>query len=126
MEKGPHKFFCARVCEKKAFALAMKAAAKLELPAEPATARFTSVDGLVLEAKLLKQGEGDDAEYWAVLAASAGQPLPGEPKAGAKPLEQQVAELNAEIGPWAFKLSRYLAERLFWKQDELLKPVKAS
>jgi hypothetical protein len=86
-------------------------------------ARFATVDGVVVEAVVHKEGEGDDAQYWVRFAAQVGEPLPGEPAVGAKPAAEQVAALAPRLDGWAFKLSRWSAERLVWTRDDLLQPA---
>ncbi len=105
---------------------------------EPVTrARYTTFDGLIVEVALYErqkaQGAEEDAEaaeYWVVLDAREGEPRP-RPEAGAqeeveedaaerKPLAERVAELRPRYGNWTFRISRFLAERLLWRKEDLL------
>ena len=101
----------------------VRAAHRLPFAEDAPRARFATVDGVVVEAVVHKQGEGDDAQYWVRFAAQVGEPLPGEPAVGAKPAAEQVAALAPRLDGWAFKLSRWSAERLVWTRDDLLQPA---
>jgi hypothetical protein len=93
-----------------------------------------------------KEGEGDKAESWVTLQASeapalaapaaavtpATAPTDTKPAADAtapaapapatpEPVAKQVSELGRKLDGWAFKLPKYLADRLTWGEDDLLK-----
>jgi hypothetical protein len=120
------------------------------IPPEAPKARFETWDGLVITASLLSQGEGDAAEDWVRLEASA-SPSPLQPAAApanppgagetkdnpaaansdaatddqatpgtAEPLPERVAELNRRFEGWSYKLPNWLAERLVYKREDLL------
>ncbi len=101
----------------------VRAATEVRFAESAPKARFVTVDGVVIETVLHKEGEGDDATFWVRFAASTGEPLPGQPAEGAKPAAEQVAQLAARLDGWAFKLSRWSAERLGWGRDDLLQPA---
>jgi hypothetical protein len=110
--------------------------AQVPFPADAPKARFETWDGLVVEARMAKTGEGDKAEHWVTLAATPGEPLaPPAPPAGETPAEaatptpapsaavppaQRAAELNAKLDGWAFRLSEFAAARIGWTLDDLL------
>lgn len=102
----------------------VRAASELPLPADAPTARFETLDGLIVTVRLVTRGEGEAQEYWAALEPSAGQPMPAVlPNEGTKPLAEQVAELRRNLDGWVFKLPRYTAERMLWAKDDLTKPA---
>lgn len=101
----------------------VRAAGKIAFPADAPRARFETKDGLVVEAVVHQQGQGEEAAFWVRLEAKAGTAPAGEPKEGAKPLAERVAALAARLDGWAFKLPRWTAERLVWTRDDLLQPA---
>jgi len=101
----------------------VRAAGEVPFAPDAPRARFATVDGVVVEAVVHKEGEGDDASFWVRFAAQVGEPLPGEPAEGAKPATEQVAQLAPRLDGWAFKLSRWWGERLVWTRDDLLQPA---
>lgn len=101
----------------------VRAASRLPFAEDAPRARFATVDGVVVEAVVHKEGEGDDAQYWVRFAAQVGEPLPGQPAEGTKSAAEQVAALAPRLDGWAFKLSRWSAERLVWTRDDLLQPA---
>jgi Domain of unknown function (DUF4340) len=123
----------------------VKPLAQVPFAAEAPKARFETWDGLVVEARVTKTGEGDKSEHWVTLAAAPGEPLapapppaaspaasgtPAEPAAGsapaaattpaAKPAADRAAELKAKLDGWAFKLSEFAAARIGWTLNDLL------
>lgn len=101
----------------------VKPAAAIAFAADAPRARFETVSGLVVEAVIQKEGQGDDAVFWVKLGASSGTPLAGEASPDGKPVAEQVAALAPRLDGWAFKLSRWTAERLVWTLDDLLQPA---
>ncbi len=101
----------------------VRPAAQVAFAADAPRARFETASGLVVEAVVHREGQGDDAAFWVKLAASAGTPPAGEPPAGTSPPAEQVAALAPRLGGWAFKLPRWTAERLVWTRDDLLQPA---
>ncbi|MCL6609264.1 MAG: DUF4340 domain-containing protein [Geminicoccaceae bacterium] len=101
----------------------VRAAGEVPFAQDAPRARFATVDGVVVEAVVHKEGEGDDASFWVRFAAQTGEPLPGQPAEGTKPAAEQVAQLAPRLDGWAFKLSRWSAERLVWTRDDLLQPA---
>jgi len=126
--------------------------AEKPVPESAARAVYRLFDGLVLEVAVWKEGEGDAVQYWVApearveeaAAAPAGADTPeaggtapdaedamrGEDAttAGAevakKPPAERAAELNRRWQRWAFRVSEFLGERLFWtKQDLLERPT---
>jgi len=64
----------------------VKPAAELTVPADAPKARFETWDGVDVEARVVKTGEGDKAESWVVFAVAQGEPLtPPAPAATAQP-----------------------------------------
>jgi hypothetical protein len=101
----------------------VKAASEVAFAADAPRARFETAEGLVVEAVVQRQGEGDDAAFWVKLEASPGTPRAGDLPPGAKPVAEQVAGLSGRLDGWAFKLPRWTAERLVWGRDDLLQPA---
>lgn len=101
----------------------VRAAAKVPFAEDAPRARFETVDGIVLEARLHKEGEGDDASFWVRFAVFPGEALPGEPAADAKPAVERARELSARLDGWAFKLSKWAGERFAWTVEDLLEPA---
>lgn len=101
----------------------VRAAGKLAFPADAPRARFETADGVVVDAVVVQEGQGEEAAFWVRLQAQAGGAPATPPKEGAKPLAEQVAALAARLDGWAFKLPRWTAERLVWTRDDLLQPA---
>ncbi len=115
---------------------------KKPLPEDAATARFTAFDGLEVETRVAVFGEGENAEYWVAFTAREGKPRErpaaanGDAQAGKaenaeeqpeKPLAERVAALQKRLENRVFKVSPYLAKRLLWRMEDLLKkPPSAS
>ena len=56
------------------------------MPADAPKARFETWDGVDVEARVVKTGEGDKAESWVVFAVAQGEPVtPPAPAAAAQP-----------------------------------------
>jgi hypothetical protein len=123
--------------------------AQVPFPADAPKARFETWDGLRLEARVAKTGEGDKAEHWVALTVAEGAPLgtpeppppaaapagPGEaatatpppaPEAAKRPLPERVAELRRKVDGWAFKIPEYLGGRLTWGPDDLFANVEGT
>lgn len=111
--------------------------AQVPFPADAPKARFETWDGLRLEARVAKTGEGDKAEHWVALAVAEGAPLglpeappavAGEAAAAApptrKPLVERAAEIRSRVDGWAFRLPEYLGSRLTWGPGDLLADVE--
>lgn len=102
----------------------VRKASEIPFPEDAPRARFETVDGLVLEAVVHREGEGNDAVYWVRFAAATGEALPGEASEGAKPAAEQARALAERLDGWAFKLAKWYGERLVWTVDELLEPAE--
>jgi hypothetical protein len=85
----------------------VKPAAELTVPADAPKARFETWDGVDVDARVVKTGEGDKAESWVVFAMAQGEPLtPQAPAAqpaaappapdAAKPAEPPKEEAKAD------------------------------
>lgn len=111
----------------------------LDFPEDGPEARYRTVEGLVVEVDLLKEQDGEEAIYWARLTPSAGEPVAdamAEPEDGGdaaageagdrEPLAERVDALAHRLDGWAFKISRYLGERLGWQREEFLKPAEST
>lgn len=116
--------------------------AQAPLPVDAPKVLFETWDGLKVEARVAKTGEGDKAEHWVALAVAEGAPLrPPEaaPTADAsgtaaapapaaepakKPLPERAAELRRKVDGWAFKVPEYLGTRLAWGVADLLADVE--
>lgn len=124
----------------------VKPAAELAMPPDAPRSRIETFDGLVVEVALAKMGEGDAAERWLTLSASAKEeppapaatapaPVPAatpEASDGAPPAEaaaapakaataaERAAELQARFSGWAFKVAPYLGDRVATSLDGLL------
>lgn len=108
--------------------------AEIAFPADAPRALFETWDGVDIEVRAAKVGEGDKAEHWVAFTVAAGDPLapapapapaaegsPATPQpAPAKPAAERAAELKGRLDGWAFKLSEYVAARIGWKLDDLL------
>jgi hypothetical protein len=93
----------------------VRPAAEKPVPEDAPKARLETWDGLALTASVLREGEGDAAEFWVRLDAEAGPPA------------ERVAEIDAKVEGWSFKLPRHLAERLLYGRADLLaKPAGTS
>ena len=101
----------------------VRAAEKIPFAEDAPRSRVATLDGLVVEAVVHKEGEGDDAAFWVRFLASAGEAWPGASPADGKSAPEQAATLAARLDGWAFKLSRWSAERLVWTRDDLLQPA---
>ncbi len=124
--------------------LDLAAAEEKPLPEDAPIARFTAFDGLQVEARVGVFGEGDDAEYWIAFTArevaprerpKAAEDAEGEARADdeaaakeePRPVAERVAALQERLEGRVFKVSPYLAKRLLWRVEDLLKePDKAS
>jgi hypothetical protein len=108
--------------------------AEVPFPADAPEVRFETWDGLRLEARVARTGEGEKAEHWVALAvaegASLGTPEVLPPVAGeaarpaGKALPERAAEIRRKVDGWAFKLPEYLGGRLAWGIDDLLADVE--
>ena len=113
--------------------------AQVPFPADAPKARFETWDGLRLDVRVARTGEGDKAEHWVALAVAEGAPLgpPEIPAAAAageaaaapatpakKPLAERAAEIRRKVDGWAFKLPEYLGSRLAWGAGDLLADVE--
>ncbi|MCS6780637.1 MAG: DUF4340 domain-containing protein [Geminicoccaceae bacterium] len=103
---------------------AVRRASEIAFPEDAPRARFETVDGLVVEAVVRQEGEGNDAVFWVRFAAAAGEASPGASSEGAKPAAEQARALAQRLDGWAFKLAKWSAERLVWTVDELLEPAE--
>lgn len=109
--------------------------AKPAAPPGPVTAEFRTFDGLVLTTRMVNL----EGKWWAAFEASfepppdaakdeqpkeeekqppAATPAPGSPEA----VKQEVDELNAKLGPWAFALPEYRGKQIASRMEDLLKP----
>jgi len=70
-------------------------------------------DGLTVTANVIQQGP----DTWASLAASADSVSPDA--------QQEMREINAHAGPWAYKLPAYKGQQFMTTQESLLKPLGA-
>lgn len=102
----------------------VRAASKLPFAEDAPRARFETVDGVVLEAQVHKEGDGDEANFWVRFAVSEGTPMPGEAASDAKPAAEQARALVARLEGWAFKLSKWSAERFLWQLEDLLEAAE--
>ncbi len=102
----------------------VRSAASLPFAEDAPRSRFTTVDGLVIEAVVHKEGEGDEATFWVRFSTGTGEALPGEPSNGAAPVAERASQLGARLDGWAFKLSRWSAERFTWTREDLLEPAQ--
>ncbi len=120
--------------------LDLAAAEERPLPEDAAVARFTSFDGLRIEARIGVFGEEEDADYWIAFTASEvaprERPAGGEDadpageavtEEGLEPVAARVAALQKRLEGRVFEVSPYLAKRLLWRVEDLLKePESAS
>jgi hypothetical protein len=117
----------------------VKPAKELALSPSVRRSRVESLDGLVVDVAVAKLGEGDAAESWVQLSASAKEPaaatapVPATPPAAPeqapaddggsakKPsAAERAAALQARFAGWAFKVPPYLGDRLGANLDGLL------
>lgn len=109
----------------------VKPAKDLAMPPEVKRSRVETFDGLVVDATVASIGEGDGAERWLQLSASAKEPAaapaPAATDAGAgatsgdKPAVAARAEaLNRRVQGWAFKIPTYLGDRMGASLETLL------
>lgn len=101
----------------------VKPAAGLTLPPDVRRSRVETFDGLAVEVTVARSGEGDAAEHWVQLAASATEPAPpaaAAAKEGAVPPAERATELNRRVQGWAFKVQPYLGDRFGASLDALL------
>jgi hypothetical protein len=90
----------------------VKPAKDIEMPKEGvATARYETLDGLVVTATLVDK----DGTQWARFAAS-----------GTGDAAKRAADLQAKLDPWIFALPAYKAKQLETKLDDLLEAPKGS
>ncbi len=120
-------------------------AAEKPLPEDAPIARFTSFDGLQVEARIGVFGEGDETEYWIAFTAREVAPRERPAPSGVaderaeggetaeigseekEPVARRVASLEARLAGRVFKVSPYLAKRMLWRIEDLLKePGSAS
>lgn len=116
----------------------VRPAAELTPSADAPHARFQTFDGLVVEGTLVREGEGDAAQNWLLVKASADETAPvtapAEPTATEaapapetkKPTER-AAEIATRVDGWAYQIPPYLAERFDDNLEKLLaEPTPAS
>ncbi len=120
--------------------LDLASAEERPLPENAAVARFTSFDGLRIEARIGVFGEGDEAEYWIAFTAAEVAPRDRPAAAGdadpsaetvteeeREPVAARVATLRKRLEGRVFEVSPYLAKRMLWRVEDLLKePESAS
>jgi hypothetical protein len=111
----------------------VKPAKDLAPSPEVRRSRVETFDGLVVDVTVTKSGEGDGAETWVQLQASAKPPAAPPPAATdgaatAPPTaEKRAADLNAKAQGWAYKVPTYLGDRLGASINDLLQdPQPAS
>ena len=94
-----------------------------DLPEDGTTrrSRVETFDGLVIDVTVRTLGEGEAAEHWLELQASAADPDP------ARPAAKRAAELQPKLNGWAYKVAPYLQDRLGGGLDNVLSdPQSAS
>jgi hypothetical protein len=109
----------------------VRPAAQVDFDANPAgSAEFRTFDGVVVTATLAREGEGDDAVVWVRFEASYDENAAwdGEVPEGSKLLtpeqaRQQVQEINARVGAWAYQLVQTPQRFLLFDMDRLLEPL---
>jgi hypothetical protein len=120
----------------------VKPAKELTLPPEVRRSRVETLDGLVVDVTVAKLGEGEAAESWVQLSASAKEPAAAAPATPATPAPagteaadgespkpsaaERAAALQARFAGWAFKVPPYLGDRLGATLDSLLAEPGAS
>ncbi len=116
------------------------------VPEDADRARYLLFDGTVIDVRVWKEGDGEDAAYWVAPEARFDPTLAAKPassgaeKAPAPAKEEGDAGRGADAGAeeektdpatraadwqrryahWVFRVSRFLGERLLWTRDDLL------
>ena len=103
----------------------VKPAAQVPVPPGTPKARFETWGGLRLDVAAVTEGAGDKAEHWLILAPAKEPPVgppptPGPGEAASSPLSAGLDAMRAEVAGWAFKVPDYIAERMAWKEGDLL------
>ncbi len=118
------------------------------VPADALQARYRLFDGTVIDIRLWREGEGEEARYWvapevrlepqpatatapqtngAAAAESAPETAGGADAAKAQADEateedpaERAARWQRRFANWVFRVSRFLGERLTWTREDLL------
>lgn len=109
----------------------VRPASEVNFDANPAgTVELRTFDGVVVNATLAREGEGEDATVWVRFEASFDEAAAweGEVPAGSKLMtpeqaRQQVQEINARVQGWAYQLVQTPQRFMLFDMDRLLEPL---
>lgn len=104
----------------------VKPAAEVATTPDARRSRVETFDGLAVDVTVTRIGEGEGAEHWVQLAASAtaatapATPEPPPAPAGTPPTAARADAINSRAKGWAFKVQPYMGDRLGASLEALL------